>query len=118
MVRSCSHAAKKSHRNLVPAAAAHLMVEANLNIITRAAMDDDSMYGRFLQLQRDFHQIMAGGNDGNGHGRNGHGGGEPFASRFVSQSQVKAAEPAPRAAEPEPGVGVVIDGQEYVRADG
>ncbi len=45
---------RKTHRNLIPAAAAHLMVKANLNIITRAAMDDDSMYGRFL-LQRDFH---------------------------------------------------------------
>ncbi len=112
---------RKTHRTLVPPAAAHLMVQANMNIITRAAMDDDSMYGRFLQLQRDFHQIMAGGNDGNGNGHGRNGGGQPFPSRFVSQSQVQGqvqAAPAPRAAEPPPGPDVVIDGQEYVGLDG
>ncbi len=56
-------ARRKSHRKLIPAAAAHLMVAANLNIITRAAMGDDKMYGRLLTLQRDFHRIMAGGCD-------------------------------------------------------
>ncbi len=53
---------RKARRTLIPAAAVHLMVEANLNIIIRAAMGDDRIYGRSLTLQRDFHRIMAGGN--------------------------------------------------------
>jgi hypothetical protein len=100
---------KKSHRNLIPAAAAHLMVEANLRIITEAAMGEREVYGRFLTLQRDFHQIMAGGSNGgkNGHG-NGHG--APFASSFVPQDPAPASPPPP----PEPeGVPIVVDGKEY-----
>ncbi len=107
---------RKTHKKLVPAAMAHLMVRANMNIVEEAAMGDRAAYGRFLQLQRDFHQIMAGGN-GDGHGKNASGGGEPFPSRFVSQGQV-AATGQPTPASPEPGPGLVVDGQEYVRADG
>ncbi len=106
---------RKTHKNLIPAAMAHLMVRANLNIITRAAMDDDTIYGRFLQLQRDFHQIMAGGN-GNGHGKNASGGGQPFPSKFVSERDVAAGPPA--RPEPPSTSGLVIDGQEYVGLDG
>ncbi len=90
------------------------MAPANLNIITRAAMDDDTIYGRFLTLQRDFHQIMAGGTNGNGHGKSGYG--EPFPSKFVSQRPRQ--EPGPQATPPEPqGPALTIDGQEYVGAD-
>jgi len=31
---------RRTHKNLIPAATAHLMVHANLTIITRAAMDN------------------------------------------------------------------------------
>jgi hypothetical protein len=31
------------------------MVKAKMNIITHAAVDDETMYGRFLALQRDTH---------------------------------------------------------------
>ncbi len=68
---------KKSHRTLIPAAAAHLIVQGNLNIITEAAMGEREV---FLTLQRDFHQIMAGGSDGkNGHARER----RPFPSVFI-----------------------------------
>ncbi len=100
---------RKTHRNLVPAAAAHLMVRANMNIITRAAMDDDTIYGRFLTLQRDFHNIMAGGNGKNGPG-NGHG--APFPSCFVPQDPAPAA-PAP-AREPAGHAPLIVDGTENV----
>ncbi len=84
------------------------MVRANQNIIERAAMDDDTIYGRFLALQRDFHQIMAGGSNG----KHGNGHGAPFASRFVPQ------DPAPIAPAPirkRPGdASLVVDGTEYV----
>ncbi len=63
--RALQAARRKSHRKLIPAAAAKLMVEANMNIITRAAMGDDTVYGQFLTLQRDFHRIMASGNGDN-----------------------------------------------------
>ncbi len=90
------------------------MVRANMNIVEEAAMGDREAYGRFLQLQRDFHQIMAGGSDGHGHGKNGYG--EPFPSKFVSQRDVAEGQPAPAPPEP-PGPAVVIDGQEYVGVD-
>jgi len=100
---------RKSHRNLIPAAMAHLMVRANMNIVERAAMDDDTIYGRFLTLQRDFHQIMAGGN---GHGKNGQANahGAPFPSSFVSQDPA----PAPAVPAAPEGASLIIDGQEYV----
>jgi hypothetical protein len=53
---------RRDRDKFIPAAAAHLMVQANLRIITEAAMGEREVYGRFLTLQRDFHQIMAGGN--------------------------------------------------------
>ncbi len=49
-------ARRKSHRNLFPAAAVHQMVRANQNIIERAAMDDDSIYGRFLALHHGWRE--------------------------------------------------------------
>ncbi len=74
-----------------------------------AAIGDREAYGRFLQLQRDFHQIMAG-NDGNG--KQGNGYGQPFPSRFVSEDPVpKLAAPAAEA-RGEPG-SITFDGQEY-----
>ena len=51
---------RQTHKNLISAAAVHLIVQANMNIITHAAMDDDSINGRYLTFQRDFYQIMAG----------------------------------------------------------
>ncbi len=108
--RALQAARRKSHRKLIPAAMAHQMVRANQNIVEEAAIGDREAYGRFLQLQRDFHQIMAGGSNGkNGHGT-GHG--APFPSRFVPEEPGLAAP----AKEPDPHDGgpLVIDGKEYV----
>jgi hypothetical protein len=66
---------------------------------------------RFLTLQRDFHQIMAGGSSGH-NGKNGHGYGQPFPPSFVSQEPGPAAPSAPP--EPEGPASLVLDGQEYV----
>jgi len=91
---------------LIDASAAHLMVRANLNIIERAAMDDDTIYGRYLKLQMDMHQIMAGNRHENGKPGNGHG--APFASTFPRQE-----DPGPGPATPAPKVPIVVDGKEY-----
>ncbi len=100
---------RRTHRNLIPTAAAHLIVRGNMNIITEAAMGEREVYAHFIRLQLGLHQILAGGNGKNGHG-NGHR--QPFASSFVPENPAPATRAPAR--EPADDAPLIVDGQEYV----